>query len=78
MRPSLLFLVGILYLSCFSQISDKEITSRLKRIQSEIPLDVNLEVRAQITDYQKTTKPANIETIRKFLTFDVALKELFI
>ncbi len=78
MRPSLLFLVGILYLSCFAQISDKEITSRLKRIQSEIPLDVNLEVRAQITDYQKTTKPANIETIRKFLTFDVALKEVFI
>jgi hypothetical protein len=78
MRPNLLFLFGILYLSCFSQTSDKEITARLKRIQSEIPLDFNAAVRAQIADYQKSSKPANIETLRKFLTFDNALKAVFI
>lgn len=78
MRPNLLFLFGILYLSCFSQTSDKEITARLKRIQSEIPLDFNAAVLAQIADYQKSSKPANIETLRKFLTFDNALKAVFI
>ena len=60
MRPSLLFLFGILFLSCFSQTSDKEITARLKRIQTEIPLAFNPIVRAQIADYQKSSKPSNV------------------
>jgi len=77
MRPSLLFLFGILFLSCFSQTSDKEITARLKRIQTEIPLAFNPIVRAQIADYQKSSKPSNVETIGKFLIFDNALKVVF-
>ena len=77
MRPSLLFLFGILFLSCFSQTSDKEITARLKRIQTEIPLAFNPIVRAQIADYQKSSKPSNVETISKFLIFDNALKVVF-
>jgi membrane-bound lytic murein transglycosylase D len=78
MRLNLLLLFGIIGISSWAQPNDQELISRLGKIQAVVPLQFDVDVRSRIYDYQKSSNSANVETLRRFLTFDKGLKAIFI